>query len=127
MFDVGPDGAPLAVELPESEKGPSNALTIWNTIREINKPEKARRAVGRITIAQEPSPMLFGALHYTGHDVFDMDQIFDYLHRPGHSSAHLNRAYEEDIRRQKSFVFSLEYFIIIGDVMRPSRSMCCEG
>jgi hypothetical protein len=41
IFDVGPDGAPLQVELPESESGPSNALHIWNSIREINRPTKA--------------------------------------------------------------------------------------
>lgn len=40
VFDVGPDGAPLQVELPESESGPSNALQIWNTIKEINPPTK---------------------------------------------------------------------------------------
>lgn len=41
VYDIGPDGAPLQVELPESESGPSNALHIWNTIKEINSPNKA--------------------------------------------------------------------------------------
>lgn len=43
VYDVGPDGAPLQVELPESERSPSNALHIWNTIKEINNPKKASR------------------------------------------------------------------------------------
>lgn len=36
VFDVGADGAPLPVELPESERPPSNALVIWNTIKDVN-------------------------------------------------------------------------------------------
>lgn len=49
VYDIGPDGAPLQLELPESESGPSNALHIWNSIREINRPTKASTCDATVT------------------------------------------------------------------------------
>lgn len=113
VFDVGADGAPIQVEVPDSEK-PSTAMAIWNTLREVNRPTKFRRAVGRISIISEPSPILFGAIHFTHHKSFDVDQLFDNLVDTGESSANFHRAFDEDPRRQRSFVFNLEYFTVVG-------------
>ncbi|KAJ4385686.1 hypothetical protein N0V93_010115 [Gnomoniopsis smithogilvyi] len=96
VFEVGTDGAPLLVELPESERPPSNALVIWNTIKDLNvtdhEDSKERNAVGRISVLQEPSPILFGAIHYTMHRYFDVDELYRHLLSPEGSSASFHRA-----------------------------------
>lgn len=120
VFDVGSDGALLAVEIPDSERTLSQALVIWHTIREINSSSKARKAVGRISILREPSPILFGAIHYTMHKHFDVDELFKYLVEPETSSASLlRRAYHSDERRRRTFVFNFEYFTLRGDDCKP--------
>lgn len=119
VFDIGSDGAPLPVELPENEQGPSNAMTIWNTIRTLNPPTKERKAVGRIAIVREPSPMLFGAIHYTMNNSFYMDELFQHLTESGASCADFHRAFDEDERMQRSFVFNFEYFTIVGEEREP--------
>jgi hypothetical protein len=82
------------------------------TIREINAPDKQRGAVGRITIVQKPSTILFAALHHTMYDVFDMDEVFSNLVNISRSLASVHRAYAEDERRRRSFTFTFEYFTI---------------
>lgn len=119
VFDVGPDGAPLPVELSETEKPPSNALKIWQTIKEVNSPSKERKAVGRISIMRELSPILFGAIHYTNIRNFDVDELFGYLVEPESTYANLHRIYDSDERRRRSFVFNFEYFTIIGEDCKP--------
>lgn len=119
VFDIGTDGAPLLVELPEPEQGPSNAFKIWNSIKEINNPGKERKAVGRITNLHEPSPSLFGAIHFTSKASFDVDEIFQHLVSISRSSANVHRAYDQDHRRRRSFVFNFEYFTIIGEDCEP--------
>lgn len=95
VFEVGTDGAPMSVELPESERPPSNALVIWNTIKDVNvtnhEDSGNRNAVGRITVLHEPSPILFGAIHYTMHHYFDVDELYRHLLSPEGSSASLHR------------------------------------
>lgn len=96
VFEVGTDGAPLSIELPQSERPPSNALLIWNTIKDVNitksDDSRERNAVGRISVLQEPSPILFGAIHYTMHRYFDVDELYRHLLSPEGSSANLHRA-----------------------------------
>jgi hypothetical protein len=52
-------------------------------------------------------------------ELFDMDEIFTHLVQQGTTTAYMKRAYDEDPRKQKSFVFSFEFFTIIGDDCRP--------
>lgn len=96
VFEVGTDGAPLSIELPQSERPPSNALVIWNTIKDVNitksDDSRERNAVGRISVLREPSPILFGAIHYTMHHYFDVDELYRHLLSPERSSASLDRA-----------------------------------
>lgn len=96
VFAVGQDGTPLPVELPESERPPSNALVIWNSIKDVNvpRPEHSgeQTTVGRITVVREPSPVLFGAVHYTMHRYFDVDELYRHLRSSEGSSASLHRA-----------------------------------
>jgi hypothetical protein len=120
VFDVGSDGAPLLVETSESNNAKSMATKIWHTIKEINSDAtRQRQAVGRITIAREPSPILFAALHLTMKDAFDVDELFRCLVESDASSAKMYRAFHEDERRRRSFVFNFEYYTIIGDECKP--------
>ncbi|KAL8636941.1 MAG: hypothetical protein Q9228_005731, partial [Teloschistes exilis] len=118
IFDVGRDGAPLEVQKP-GQKPVSRAQTIWNNLKGINADEsRQREAVGRITIVREPSPLLFAALHYTMHQHFDMDEIFSLLVEDK-TKAHAHRPFSTNERQQRTFVFTLDFFTIIGDECQP--------
>lgn len=53
VWDVGSDGAPLAVENFGLENEHSKAMAIWHCLKEVNPLSKDRKAVGRITIMRE--------------------------------------------------------------------------
>ncbi|KAL8669051.1 MAG: hypothetical protein Q9168_006340 [Polycauliona sp. 1 TL-2023] len=118
IFDVGKDGAPLQIHRAD-EKPVSRAQAIWNNIKSINADaSRTREAVGRITIVREPSPLLFAALHYTMTPHFDMDEIFQMLYEDK-TKAEAHRPFSPDRRHQKTFVFTLDFFTIIGDECQP--------
>ena len=126
VFEVGADGAPLQAnrvggrEGGEDNSDPANSA--WLALKDINSnTKKERKAVGRITIAREPSSILFGALHLTLHDAFDMDELFRLLVDTEVSSAYIHGSFHEDHRRQRSFVFNFEYYTIIGQECEPMR------
>ncbi|KAF1954952.1 hypothetical protein CC80DRAFT_493338 [Byssothecium circinans] len=116
VYDVGPDGNAELVET--SGKDMSKATEIWHSIRNIGQDTK-KQTVGRITIAREPAPILFGALHLTLHETFDMDELFRHLVRTDASSAHMHRAFYEDRTHQKTFFFNFEYYTVLGDDCSP--------
>jgi CorA-like Mg2+ transporter protein len=120
IYDCGRDGAPLLTESTGVENAPSKAHQIWHSIKDINADAtRSRQAVGRITIAREPSPILFAALHLTLNQHFSVDELFKNLVQSDASSADVHRAFDEDKRKQKSFVFNFEYFTIIGEECKP--------
>lgn len=127
VFDIGPDGSPLAIEFPTIEKQFGRPMALWHAIKEINPSSKQRHAVGRITILREPSPILFGAIHYTMHETFDMDEMFRNLVEADSSTASLRRAFESDERRQRSFIFNFEYFTLIGKECEPMAWQLAAG
>ncbi|KAI4257307.1 MAG: hypothetical protein L6R42_005756 [Xanthoria sp. 1 TBL-2021] len=118
IFDVGKDGAPLQIQRAD-EKPVSRAQAIWNNIKSINADvSRTREAVGRITIVREPSPLLFAALHYTMTPHFDMDEIFRML-AEDKTRAEAHRPFSPDHRHQRTFVFTLDFYTIIGDECQP--------
>ncbi|KAJ4299521.1 hypothetical protein N0V90_004766 [Kalmusia sp. IMI 367209] len=118
VYDVGPDGMAELIEASGSQNTMSRATEIWHSIRNIgNTTEKP--TVGRITIAREPAPILFGALHLTLNDTFDMDELFRHLVQTEASSAHMHRAFKEDRKHQKTFFFNFEYYTIVGEECKP--------
>ena len=119
VFDVGPDGSPLLVDKHNVENESGRAMAVWEAIREVNPLSKTRQAVGRITVVREPSPILFGATHYTMQGTFDVDELFQNLVEAGSSSASVDRMFHDDPRRQRSIVFNLEYFTLIGKDCQP--------
>lgn len=78
VYNVGANGITEPVEVDGAENGMSKATEIWHAIRDISKSDEGA-VVGRITVAREPSPILFGALHLTLHNAFDMDELFRHL------------------------------------------------
>ncbi|EOD52513.1 putative mg2+ transporter zinc transport protein [Neofusicoccum parvum UCRNP2] len=92
VFDVGPDGAPLSIDVDEEEEegAQSKEALFWNTVKDVNVESGHRPAVGRILIAQEPAPVVFGALHYAMMEHFDMDELFLHLVNSEHSSHYVN-------------------------------------
>lgn len=117
---VGNDGAPLRI-LFNSKPPMSRALTIWNQIKSINAGlEEQRLAVGRITIVREPSPLLFAALHYTLREHFDMDEAFQLL-VDDKTRAIPHRPFDLDPIHRRTFMFTFEYFTIVGDECVPMK------
>ena len=127
VFDVGPDGSPLPVEFPNVEKQFGRAMAVWHTIKDVNPASKQRHAVGRITIMREPSPILFGAIHYTMNKYFCVDEFLHHLVSDAGSTANIRRAFEEDERKQRSFVFNFEYFTLIGKDCEPMKWQMAAG
>jgi len=122
VYDVGPDGVTELVESSGKENTMSKAKEIWHSIKDIGvDSSNSQKAVGRITIAREPSPILFGALHLTMNDTFDMNEIFKELVQPEACSAHMHRAFDEDPRHQKTFFFDFEYYTVIGEDCKPMQ------
>ncbi|KAF2163096.1 hypothetical protein M409DRAFT_26543 [Zasmidium cellare ATCC 36951] len=127
VWDIGSDGAPLAVEAFGIDNESSKAMAIWHCIKDINPPSKDRKAVGRITIMRELSPILYGALHYTLSNTFDMDEIFKQLIVADGSTADVHRAFDLDARRQSSKIFIFQYFTIIGEDCKPMPWQLSSG
>lgn len=50
---------------------------------------------------------------------FDVDELFQFLVDDDPGLAHPHRAFSDDHRRQRSFVFTMEYFTIIGKGCKP--------
>ena len=117
---VGNDGAPLRI-MQTSKTPTSRALDIWNQIKSINAgSEDQRVAVGRVTIVREPSPLLFAALHYTMRDHFDMDEAFELL-IDDKTTVLPHRPFDLDPSHRRTFLFSFEYFTIVGDECVPMK------
>jgi hypothetical protein len=127
IFDVGSDGSPLSVEFPNIEKQFGRPMALWHAIKEINPSTKQRHAVGRITILREPSPILFGAIHYTMNKTFNVDELLQHLVESDGSCAKLRRAFEDDERRRRSVVFNFEYFTLIGKDCEPMSWQMAAG
>ncbi|KAM0245011.1 hypothetical protein ACHAQJ_010670 [Trichoderma viride] len=82
-------------ESPESPDYIVDAPIVWESIKEINL---SGQAVGRITIVQEPTPLMLAALHLTMSPHFDMTEILHHLLSDdpsgGRTHAFMHRAYE---------------------------------
>lgn len=123
IFNCGSDGAPLEILDAVGAPRTSRSLGVWNRIKSTNNdPTKQLKAMGRITVVREPSPLLFAALHYTHSKHFDVDELFAFL---VDDDPHLSRPpnpFAQDERHQRSFSFTFEYFTIV-DVEDVSLSL----
>ncbi|KAK3384966.1 hypothetical protein B0H63DRAFT_472038 [Podospora didyma] len=93
----------------------------WLAIKEVNDDGEA---VGRMTILQEPSPLMLGAAHLALKKHFDMDELFQNListaKNEGKTKAYMRRAFEQNQLRQRSFFFVFKYYTVVGDGHTPA-------
>ncbi|KAK1251653.1 hypothetical protein MKX07_007132 [Trichoderma sp. CBMAI-0711] len=135
-------GVEESVEPPD---GIVEAPMVWETIRHVNTSGKA---VGRITIVQEPTPLMLAALHLTMSPHFDMTELLHHLlsdtPNRGRTHAFMHRAYERTPSsqaypssptmpshgvappvsfahlRQRSFFFVFKYYTLLGQGLDPA-------
>ncbi|WYZ34216.1 hypothetical protein EsH8_I_000492 [Colletotrichum jinshuiense] len=102
-----------------------DAPTVWNALKEIHADGQA---VGLVTILQEPSALMLGALHMTMSPYFDMSELLDHLitdhENKGKTTAHVHRAFARDTPpsslRQRSFFFVFKYYTVVGEDLEPA-------
>ncbi|KAK3321607.1 hypothetical protein B0H66DRAFT_175982 [Apodospora peruviana] len=122
VYEVGEDGLAERMNNQNGDEPDEvlDASTVWDTIREVNV---RGDAVGRMTILQEPSPLMLGAAHMTMGKHFDMDEIFSHLvsthGNKGKTRAYVNRAFEKEPLRQRSFFFVFKYYTVVGEGLIP--------
>ncbi|OIW26757.1 hypothetical protein CONLIGDRAFT_557157, partial [Coniochaeta ligniaria NRRL 30616] len=96
------------------------AATVWETLKEVS----SEGAVGRITILQEPSPLMLGAAHMTMARHFDMDELFRHLittsGNKGKTRAYVDRAFEPTETRRRTFFFVFKYFTVVGEGLKSA-------
>ncbi|KPM33946.1 hypothetical protein AK830_g12627, partial [Neonectria ditissima] len=80
-----------------------DAPTVWEAISHVNP---GAQSVGRITIVQEPTPLIIAALHLTMSPHFDMSELIAHLltdaPNRGRTHAFMDRAFERTTTRISS-------------------------
>ncbi|OHW99619.1 CorA Mg2+ transport-like protein [Colletotrichum incanum] len=132
LYDVGKEGKQLDRQSrgATSDVIPSpsqivDAPTVWNALKSIHADGQA---VGLVTILQEPSALMLGALHMTMAPYFDMTELFNHFitdhENNGKTIAHVHRAFARDPSpshlRQRSFFFVFKYYTVVGDGLEPA-------
>ncbi|KAK4242903.1 hypothetical protein C8A03DRAFT_39848 [Achaetomium macrosporum] len=129
IYEVGRDGIPKPKQVMAEQAhttlgegdGDNRDGSVWRVLRDINADGKA---VGRMTILQEPSPLMLAATHMTLKQHFDMDELFQHLvstaGNKGKTKAYMNRAFESDPIRQRSFFFVFKYYTVVGEGLHPA-------
>lgn len=118
IVDVGVDGRAVAIDHMEHSQGKGGAKAIWKALSE-NLPS-LDSPVGRIIVAHDFSPALSAALHYIAQGVFDVDEIFVFLAKPG-----LVRTGVQDLSsplgewRHRTFDFDILYFTLVNQEHEP--------
>ncbi|KAL8376027.1 hypothetical protein RB595_007235 [Gaeumannomyces hyphopodioides] len=136
VYDVGKDSVatPQHDDRGSTNDGALDLETVWNTVRDINtitvRQDKgpvssAGGAVGRMTILQEPSPIMLSTAHLTMAEHFDMDELIQHLVTPqgnkGKTRAYMqHRAFELSEVRQRSFFFVFKYYTAVGEGLNPA-------
>ncbi|KAK0673652.1 hypothetical protein QBC41DRAFT_352535 [Cercophora samala] len=131
IYEVDTDGVPTQKRPLCSEKGPAcpnhgdengdnSDISVWPVLKSINSDGNA---VGRISILQEPTPLMLAAAHLTMQSHFDMDELLSHLvttaGNKGKTKAYLNRSIETTPLRQRSFFFVFKYYTIITPDLSP--------
>ena len=120
VYEVDKDGSPRP-KVREEVKNSGDHSQLWEVLRHTNTDTaKTQKAVGRIVVMREPTPLLCAALHYTMHPHFDMDFILkimvdDKINTRAYVNGHTSR----DHRHQRSIVFMLKYHTLVGDGRTP--------
>lgn len=130
FYEVGSDGVPQHklsnFEAPQlnnhdAAEGDNQDAAVWGVLKEVNG---SGTSVGRISILQEPSPLMLAATHMTMKKHFDMDELLQHLvsttGNKGKTKAYMNRAIETDPLRSRSFFFVFKYYTVVGEGLKPA-------
>ncbi|KAK4166542.1 hypothetical protein QBC43DRAFT_332267 [Cladorrhinum sp. PSN259] len=126
FYEVDSAGATeqkLTIHAGAGETDPDNRDTsVWSVLRQVNV---TGNSVGRISILQEPSPLILAATHLTMSAHFDMDELLAHLvsttNNKGKTRAYtLLRSIELEPLRQRSFFFVFKYYTIVGEDLQPA-------
>ena len=120
VYEVDKDGAPRP-KIREEAKEHGDHQQLWDVLRHTNTDDKStQKAVGRIVVMREPTPLLCAALHYTMSPHFDMDAIFRIMIDDQiNTRAYINGHRSKDTRHQRSIVFMLKYHTLVGPGRTP--------
>jgi hypothetical protein len=120
VYDIDHGGLAVAQHEKNDETEGVEAATVWETLKEVS----SEGAVGRITILQEPSPLMLGAAHMTMARHFDMDELFRHLitsdGNKGKTRAYVDRAFEPTETRRRTFFFVFKYFTVVGEGLKSA-------
>ncbi|KAK3689860.1 hypothetical protein B0T22DRAFT_528634 [Podospora appendiculata] len=123
VYDVDKHSMPKPKHTDNGDReGVLDASTVWETIQEVNS---SGDALGRMTILQEPTPLMLGAAHLTMRKHFDMDELLYHLVDPaggskGNTKAYMDRAFESEPLKQRSFFFVFKYYTVVGEGLTPA-------
>jgi hypothetical protein len=120
VYDIDYEGAAVPVHEKIDNAEGVEAATVWETLKEVS----SEGTVGRITILQEPSPLMLGAAHMTMARHFDMDELYRHLitadGNKGKTRAYVDRAFEPTETRRRTFFFVFKYFTVVGDGLKSA-------
>jgi hypothetical protein len=120
VYDVNHDGLAVPVHEKIDDAEGAEAATVWETLKEVS----SEGAVGRITILQEPSPLMLGAAHMTMARHFDMDELYRHLitaeGNKGKTRAYVDRAFEPTETRRRTFFFVFKYYTVVGEGLKSA-------
>ncbi|KXX80744.1 hypothetical protein MMYC01_203827 [Madurella mycetomatis] len=78
----------------------------------------------QVRILQEPSPLILAAAHMSMQKHFDMHELCQHLvsttGNKGKTKAYMNRAFETEPLRRRSFFFVLKYYTVVGEGLTPA-------
>ncbi|KAH8904541.1 hypothetical protein BR93DRAFT_883002 [Coniochaeta sp. PMI_546] len=120
VYDIDHEGLAVPQHEKNDETEGVEAATVWETLKEVS----SAGAVGRITILQEPSPLMLGTAHMTMARHFDMDELFRHLittgGNKGKTRAYVDRAFEPTETRRRTFFFVFKYFTVVGEGLKSA-------
>ncbi|KAK4111581.1 hypothetical protein N656DRAFT_141307 [Canariomyces notabilis] len=130
ILEIGMDSIPRHKQIQSDQgflggagdgDGDNQDSSVWRVLKDINADGDA---VGRITILQEPTPLMLAATHMSMQQHFDMDELFQHLvsttGNKGKTKAYMDRAFETADLRQRSFFFVFKYYTVVGEGLTPA-------
>ena len=120
VYEIDKDGSPRPKIREESKKSGDHAQ-LWEVLRHTNTDDvQTQKAVGRIVVMREPTPLLCATLHFTMSDHFDMDFIFRIMIDDTiNTTAYVNGHSSKDSRHQRSIIFMVKYHTLVGEGRTP--------
>lgn len=130
IYDICRTGKAVSRHDEDGEDRRLEAKEVWSYLRSLNA-SRNPSTVGRITILAEPSPRVFGAVHYVLRNYFDMDELLGHLvsgiDNNGRTRAYMLRAFKENSVHQRTFFFVFKYYTITGDGASSSSDAGDKG